>query len=241
MQRKVIGIDAMNTIFIPTHGRWELYKVLFKKLIGMSADPREIERAYKKTRRQTEQQESPSEEKLPQGFYRRYWGAINASIMIELFPNIGKDVHEIGERIALEVLGNPQYYRVSDDAKTFLGEASNKGYKVYIASNHEANPLQGLLNAFSLQQCIVQCIVSDEIGYKKPEKRFFEEALSIMGIPALSLHYIGNNPRNDMEGAYAAGIRKLYLYDPFGEHNDTTSSVEFTRIMNLNDIFSSII
>lgn len=238
-QRIVICIDAMNTIFVPTHGRWELYVHLFHDLLGRDADPKEVERVYKLTRRQVEQTESKNTKKLSKGFYRRYWGEINAAMIAHLFPDPNRDNQSIGESIAVEVLGNPQYYSVPAHVFQFLHEARKQKQEVYVLSNHELVALEGLMTAFSLQDYINGCIVSDEIGYKKPDKQFFVEALRIMRVSASSIRYIGNNPRNDMEGAHSAGIRKLFLFDPRGEHGDTPSSVAFTRISDLNDIFAN--
>ena len=105
-----------------------------------------------------------------------------------------------------------------------------------LASNQDSSGLSRLLGHFGLTDRFEWLMISDEIGFKKPDRRFFNEAISQLPAPAREISFVGNNPLNDMKGASGAGINRLYLFDPEGDHDDTVVDVPFTRVSSLMDI-----
>ncbi|MBN1994398.1 MAG: HAD family hydrolase [Anaerolineae bacterium] len=55
-------------------------------------------------------------------------------------------------------------------------------------------------------------LISEELGYHKPDRRVFLETLKIAGnpLPHQTL-YVGDNPVNDIEGAQNAGLRPILM------------------------------
>ncbi len=76
-------------------------------------------------------------------------------------------------------------------------------------------------------------LVSEEVGYHKPDKRVFEEALKLAGnaSPDKTL-YVGDNLVADIEGAQAAGLTPI-LMNP---RNDLTPPADITKINKLSEL-----
>lgn len=132
-------------------------------------------------------------------------------------------------------MGNPKRYKVSDATREFLAEGRRRGFTFWLVTNQDRVHVKQLLEAFNLTDAFAGAVVSDDVGFKKPDQRFFEEAVRRVDKPASEIAFIGNNPRNDMEGACAVGIEERFLFDPRKEHQDTKASVPFKQLDQLSD------
>ncbi|MBI1971237.1 MAG: HAD family hydrolase [Candidatus Wildermuthbacteria bacterium] len=230
-------MDAMFTIFVAKMGRWRLYQLLLERFAEIRVSEEAIELIYKEERRKKEAEPLP-EGKLPPGFYRRYWSAINAALVRRLDPSIADArVQQMGEQIFSEVMGNPEFFMVSEEMLTFLKEAVARGYALWVVSNQEPEGLVRLMEAFKVSCFFTGVLASDSVGFQKPDPHFFEVAIGATGLPRSHLAFIGNNPRNDMKGAERAGIPNRYLYDPDGEHAGTPREVFFVSLKRPVDLF----
>ncbi len=237
--QKAILIDAMLTVFVPTMGRWHLYKVLLKKLAGIEATEEKIKEVYQLERAKGEGSNTLPSGRLPRGFYRRHWSRINAALIKTMNPAIeDTKAIAIGEQIFLEVMGNPSFFTVSEEVRRFLEEASLRDYVLYLVTNQEEESVWRLIKAFGVSHYFKGVVVSDTVGYQKPDPRFFTEAIRQTGFSLDKIAFLGNNPRNDMEGAEAAGISYRFLFDPAGEHSKTETKVKFIKLGKLMEVFN---
>ena len=53
--------------------------------------------------------------------------------------------------------------------------------------------------------------VSEEIGVQKPDKRFFDHVLSVLGLSPSDCLVIGDSEKSDIQGALNAGIESIYF------------------------------
>ena len=132
-------------------------------------------------------------------------------------------------------MGNPKRYCVSNVMRGFLEEGRRRGLRFWLVTNQDRDHVDRLLDAFGLTDTFAGAVVSDEVGFKKPDQRFFQEAVRQVNVPVSEIAFIGNNPRNDMGGAAAAGIKQRYLFDPREEHKDTATDVSFERLNELSE------
>ena len=83
-------------------------------------------------------------------------------------------------------------------------------------------PLAVLTNGWSpLQQrkiaralgdgAISPILVSDEVGAVKPDAAAFAPLVDALGVPRERVWYVGDNPRGDVGGALAAGLRAVWF------------------------------
>ena len=54
-------------------------------------------------------------------------------------------------------------------------------------------------------------VISEEVGYHKPDVRVFERALPALGCVGPEAWFVGDHPRNDIVGAAAAGLKPIWL------------------------------
>ncbi|KKW28453.1 MAG: Haloacid dehalogenase superfamily enzyme, subfamily IA [Parcubacteria group bacterium GW2011_GWA2_52_8] len=232
---KIIMMDLMFTIVQPSENRWRLYQEVLATL-GINATMEEIRRAYEKARRQGEAEEVTPGGRLPNGYYAKHWSRIN-SMLIGLLGYPDRASESNGLEVYGEVMGNPSRYTIAPTTLNFLKDARVRGYRLCLLTNQETVYVRRFLEAFDLLDTFQGVYISEELGYKKPDPRLFEEALTRIRIPISDIAFIGNNPRNDMEGAWRAGIDHRFLFDPRGEHAYTPTEVSYTVLRELSEVF----
>lgn len=99
-------------------------------------------------------------------------------------------------------------------AEEFLHELRSRG-KVFLITNGTPQAQYGRLDALGLRALFDGIFVSDEIGFAKPDPRFFGYVFGHAGITADSCIVIGDSLTSDIAGANAAGIPCIW-YDPAG-------------------------
>lgn len=95
-------------------------------------------------------------------------------------------------------------------------------------SNGYASVQRARLVNFDLAQYFTSIVISDEIGFAKPDNRFFEHALDEAGNPPIdSVLMVGDNLRSDIAGATAAGLATCW-YNPSGAEAPVGQSIDYT-------------
>lgn len=107
-----------------------------------------------------------------------------------------------------------------DHAKETLS-ALHGHYQLAIISNGIGEAQRSRLTAGGLSHYFDALIVSDEVGYWKPDKEIFEEALARLDIKHSEALFIGDSLHDDYNGAVNAGIDFCY-YNRNGEPMDHT-------------------
>lgn len=79
-------------------------------------------------------------------------------------------------------------------------------YRLFAASNSFAHLQRQRLQLAGLSPMLEDAYVSSEIGFDKPDIRFYEEALSRCGCRADEVLMIGDSPTTDVIGAQQAGL-----------------------------------
>lgn len=84
-------------------------------------------------------------------------------------------------------------------------------WKLGIVSNGTSATQRAKLRALALDALFDPVIISEEVGFRKPEVRIFELAIANWGIPAGSVLFVGDDPISDIAGARSAGMRALQV------------------------------
>jgi putative hydrolase of the HAD superfamily len=82
-------------------------------------------------------------------------------------------------------------------------------YKLGLVTNGTSATQRAKLQALSLTSLFDPVVVSEEVGFRKPDVRIFEVAIAGWGIEARSVLFVGDDPASDIAGAEAAGMRAL--------------------------------
>ena len=89
-------------------------------------------------------------------------------------------------------------------------------YRLYAASNGNAAVQRGRLAAAGITAYFDQIFLSEEIGWDKPQKEFFEACFrAIDGFDKHEAIFLGDRPGSDIRGGRAVNLRTCF-FDPTG-------------------------
>jgi len=110
-------------------------------------------------------------------------------------------------------------------------------YKLALVS--DAQPCFALpeMRAMGLSHYFRPTIISEEYGFRKPDQRLFDSALSMLKIEASQAIFVGNDMYRDIHGAKRAGIKTIFFASNQGAqtHNDTKPdyvAYRFTEVLD---------
>ena len=97
------------------------------------------------------------------------------------------------------------------EAQEMLRTLRKKGYRLFAASNSFGHLQRSRLERAGILHFFEDTFISMDIGYDKPDIRFFEEALRRCGLQPSDVLMIGDSMTTDILGAQAAGIDALFF------------------------------
>jgi 5'-nucleotidase len=90
--------------------------------------------------------------------------------------------------------------------------AVRKQYTTGILTNGFTVLQRQKINKYRLAEYVDFTLVSEEVGYHKPDARVFLEALKMAGnTPPAETLYVGDNPITDIQGAISAGLTPVFI------------------------------
>lgn len=97
------------------------------------------------------------------------------------------------------------------EAEEMLECLQNKGYRLFAASNSFGHLQRSRLEHAGILHYFEDTYISMDIGYDKPDIRFYQEALRRCGLLAQEVLMIGDSMTTDVIGAQAAGLDALFF------------------------------
>jgi putative hydrolase of the HAD superfamily len=101
-------------------------------------------------------------------------------------------------------------FRAYPDAAPALTTLRSRGLAIVVVSNWD-HSLHERLAETGLAPLVDGAVASAELGPAKPERAIFERALELAGAGAGEALHAGDSPREDVEGALAAGMRAVLV------------------------------
>lgn len=100
-------------------------------------------------------------------------------------------------------------------ARETLQKASAK-HKLGLVSNFTYAPvIHAGLRKLGIGRFFNVILVSEAVGWRKPNPRIFEEALKRLGASAKDTVYVGDSPLEDIKGAKAIGMKSVFVPSQF--------------------------
>jgi len=84
-------------------------------------------------------------------------------------------------------------------------------YQLAIISDAQTAYAVPELNTVGLSGYFDPIIVSGDFGYRKPDKRLFEKALTAMKMEVTEVVFVGNDMYNDIHGAQKLGMKTVFF------------------------------
>jgi putative hydrolase of the HAD superfamily len=136
---------------------------------------------------------------------RQRWRRVVASVI----DDIGDASDEAFEQL-WNHFAQPQHWRLYHDVQQALGNLSRRGYLLGIASNFDGR-LHSIVQGLPVLALCKSVFVSSEIGYIKPDRRFFAAVEQQLGARPSQIALIGDDLAADFQGATSAGWQAILL------------------------------
>ena len=109
-------------------------------------------------------------------------------------------------------------------AKQLLSQISRQ-YKIGLISNFTYAPvIYAALRKLDVNRFLNAVLVSEDVGWRKPNRKIFQEALRRLGVNAEDTVYVGDSPLEDIGGAAAGGMKTIFLPSQFYTLEDLRES-----------------
>ena len=128
-----------------------------------------------------------------------------------------------------------QTHTLVHGAKELLTYLRAKGYRLFAASNSFGHLQRSRLEKAGILSYFEDTYISMDIGYDKPDIRFFEEALRRCGLQANEVVMIGDSMTADILGAQNAGISAIF-FDRENGKSPTTGDQSLITIHSLSEL-----
>lgn len=104
-----------------------------------------------------------------------------------------------------------RYWRFTEGAREAFHAIADR-YSVGVLTNGFAATQHAKLDRFpEIRDRLRTLIISDEVGYMKPDRRLFEHAARLAGHDAEAILYVGDSYESDVRGAIGAGWQCAWL------------------------------
>lgn len=120
---------------------------------------------------------------------------------LKQLPRLFAETYRSASRYRLQL-----YHGVEDTIKQLLPK-----YHLAIVSDGQTAYAVPELNAVGLLGYFDPIIVSGNFGYRKPDKRLFESALTAMKMEPSEVVSVGNDMYNDVHGAQKLGMKTVFF------------------------------
>jgi putative hydrolase of the HAD superfamily len=101
----------------------------------------------------------------------------------------------------------PNFAIPMEDANYVLETLKKQKMMVGILTNGRTELQRSVITALGFNTLVDTIVISEEVGFRKPQQEIFEIALNQLGAQANETVHIGDDAIADMEGAMGAGIR----------------------------------
>lgn len=88
-----------------------------------------------------------------------------------------------------------------------LAELRTRGMRLGLVSNGRREGQRATLAGLGLEDAFDTVLISEEVGFGKPDPRIYALALEQLGLPPEAVLFVGDSPVNDVAGPQAAGMR----------------------------------
>ena len=120
-------------------------------------------------------------------------------------------------------------------------DALSKKYRMFLASNGTASVQKGRMTSANLYRFFETVFVSQEIGYNKPSKAYFDACFaSIPDFDPAKAIMVGDSLTSDILGGQNAGIATCWVNPKGKPHGETKPDYEIKALSELEGLLDTI-
>jgi putative hydrolase of the HAD superfamily len=151
---------------------------------------------------------------------RRRWRSIVGEVLSDIPVHVDAVFEQLWQHFA-----DPRHWRLFDDVGDTFDQLRSRHFQLGIASNFDGR----LKNIVGGHAALVACdavFVSSEVGYSKPDPRFFRTVQQQLGVDPEQIALVGDDEACDVQAAIAAGWRAIHLDRNSGQDGAIKSLAE---------------
>ncbi len=235
---KAVVMDYIGTL---TNARGYNLEVSRAKLhqalseVGFETDEKTFHEAYAK-----------AHEKYRVIRYEKLIEVTNAVWVCEALNSLGFETNEEDPRLKVALNVFFQDYVASLEPRPYAKKLLKKlaeNYKLGLISNFTYAPVvHASLRKLGISQFFNAILTSDEVGWRKPHKRIFEEILRRLQVTAEETVFVGDSPLEDIKGAKTVGMKTVFVPSQFNSLKDLYESGQKPDIIvkDLGEFYKSL-
>jgi len=126
---------------------------------------------------------------------------------------------------------------VMNGAMSLLTQLKSQGYTIFAGTNGVGQTQRKRLASANMTDLFDELYISEEVGFEKPDVRFFDYIFNDARIIDLStVVMIGDSLSSDIEGAKRVGIDSIWL----SNGAETTDKIYTKKVDNLSEILALV-
>jgi len=213
-----IAFDAVGTLIHPEPPVPSIYHAVGARhgsLLGEDEIGRRFKQAFDESHRP-----SPGDEGLQtsEDVERDRWRSIVGRVM----PDVG-DADACFDEL-FNHFARPGSWMCFPEVGGILQSLKAAGYRLALASNFD-DRLTGIVHGLLELSPLDAVVISSLVGFRKPSPLFYHALIETAGCRAGELLMVGDDLRNDVEGARAAGLQAIHLDRDAGETLQTLKAL----------------
>ena len=208
---RAVCFDAVGTLLFPQPSAPEVYRRIAEKQ-GVELPFDAVRERFHAAYRLEEEADLASGWVTSEERERERWRKI-VTFTLHSLPD-----PEAGFLDLFEHFAQPTSWRLHSDAERVLEALQQRGVKLGLGTNFDSRVHRVIAGFPTLAPLQGRVVVSSAVGFRKPAKEFFDEVVRVAGCAANEVLFVGDDLRNDYEGARAAGLAAV-LFDSLERAN----------------------
>ncbi len=120
-------------------------------------------------------------------------------------------------------------------------DSLHKKYRLFLASNGTASVQKGRMTSANLYRFFEKVFVSQEIGYNKPSKAYFDACFAqIPGFDPTKAVMVGDSLSSDIKGGINAGIKTVWVNPDHKNCGDIRPDYEIEALSQLEALLETL-
>ncbi|NXK94865.1 HDHD3 protein, partial [Formicarius rufipectus] len=140
---------------------------------------------------------------------RQWWLDVVRQTFVLAGAQDGAALAELAEQLYLDYC-SPHTWEELPGAADTLRRCRRRGFRMGVVSNFDGR-LEAILTCCNLRQHFDFVLTSEAAGAAKPDRRIFEEALRLGGVPPEQAAHVGDDYGRDYRAARAVGMHGFLL------------------------------
>jgi putative hydrolase of the HAD superfamily len=219
---RAVALDVVGTLLQPVPAAVDVYAQVGRRF-GCRIEIDDLSRAFHDAFARQDAVDAAADWRTDEARELQRWRSIVGEVLVD-----ASDPQACFAAL-YEHFAHAAHWQCDPAATELLAELNQRGCKLALASNFDGR-LHRVIDGFPVLASVRHLIISSEVGWRKPSTRFFDAVCRALETPPYEVLHMGDDPRNDYQGAVAAGCQAV-LFDPRGRAN-----YEFGTISALNKI-----